>query len=258
MKKIFFGFIILSVLFSGGCNLDSPVNGHFNLPTGLLTSGGSFNDTTNISALIIVQGISGYDSRESIIESGYAMTYFCNSDDFIDVSSVAVNDNQLLKIDDLTGNYGGAIEYPKTDPRNIMWYAMGYLGGNLIDTFQVVEPMTLTNINYLDRINKNQGYLINYTGSNGGILYVKISYGPRFASYPDSVLSGIETIAFQVPDNGNFTITPEILSTLPSDQYYDLSIEHRSYSTEPYNGHYIGKCSLFRTFTSFYLISNSN
>lgn len=259
MKKLILILLISSFtsIINTGCNENPSVNNKFFLHNALLTVSRSLiDDTVDICALIVVTGTKYNEDIDTVREEAYAMTYFSNYDDFVNVSSSIVNDVQLLNIDNLTGQYGGVISYPKEEPHNIIWNVTGYLGNNLSDTFQVVKPLSFININFLDSINKNQSHTINYDGYSAGTLYVKISYQQLFTLYPDTLNDMIETIAFEVPDNGNFTITPDLLSSLPANQYYALSIEHRDYSTGIYNNNYFGKYSSFRTSISFFLIDN--
>ena len=226
MKKIIkifiYSLIIVCIFFVKGCN-EEPTQFNYNFVNGI-RSLYNFEDTTNISALIIVRGNIIYQNRVVIDSSQYIISYLSDGYDLVNVTSNYVNNislSPILDCDDCPGQYDGIISYPTEYPPFLIWNVNGYLGRNFSDTFQVVQKMSLLNFIPGDTVSKSTGFVINYTGSDNNLLYVSILSDSWKTSHwisPDSVQNEVGK-NFETPDNGSLYLSPTVLAELPTGQY---------------------------------------
>lgn len=259
MKKCILAITALTILIITGCQNQPDQPSDSNFLMGLTKLLYNLDDTTNISALIIVRGGILYANRVVTYNKDYVMTYFSDGYDLVNISSISANNINLNAIDDCEdcpGQYGGGGPYPTEYPPHMIFNVSGYLGHNFIDTFQTVQKIIPLNFLAGDTVSKSTGIVINYSGADQGTLYISI-FNDEIKTTdwisPDSV-HNISQIDFQTLDNGSLFLSPAFLSELPTGQYYGIGINHQNYSTKLlFDNINVGRFSIYSISTFFYL-----
>jgi hypothetical protein len=222
-----------------------------------LSGTNSLDDDTNaVSAILYHSAGLFYNSPFGPIEMSDVTTYLTDGYQFVNPTSIFVEQNQLVRIDNLNGQYGGIVSLNNLPYDYFTWQINGYLGSSITLNQKFSNPILFTNFNWGDTISQSLGKTLNYNGSQpNSTLFLNVQNDPGSNEIyrNDTTLYMTEGFSKFLPDNGVFTITPQDLSILMPGRYYMLMIDHDYYESEPYQGTYIGKYSKYHITTTFFL-----
>lgn len=235
MKKYLFLLIALSMQYS--CEQEIVTQTHSGNFNSSLTYGGDF-----LLSLEVREDYMSYNNENSITWHATSMVAkFSHNNEFINVDSVYNNIESLDKGDGLIGQYSVVSMSPSTYPTNnqITWTIANYNGNSGNITHDLAKRIKITSPLKTDTIIKNNGLLINYSGSEGvGNIHYYINDG-KFINESAGIDVSSDTLTKQIrgirPDNGTITLSLSEIGTLQPNRYYYLELYHSKSDSVVFN-----------------------
>ncbi|MCX7736412.1 MAG: hypothetical protein N2319_06830 [Candidatus Kapabacteria bacterium] len=183
--------------------------------------------------------------------------YITDGFDFVDPTSVIASNVKLTNMNDYVGQYSGLVDpFPQGPPYNISWIISGWSGRNYEGTQTISNKLELVDSHYLDTISSSNDFNILYTGyANEDSISIRIlpASGENFYFLGMTSSPSNSSVDFKALDNGNLIIPSSVLSNLPKNLYYTISICNYKRSSENYDGLIIYKYSLYNVATHIFL-----